>query len=182
MRDQYDFSKGKRGAVLDSPGKTRITIMLDDAVIEATTKVFDSPAGMFIGMAGNIVGVPFAMLVSAAILFFRGNFMLGAKLRFPHYLSAAVYGSVVGLIDHVVRTALIVTKQSMDVRLGLGNLFGEDLPFLGRVLDSMTDPLLLWGMAITALGIAVYAKKGFGFGAIAVLPTLVVTLLLSAAR
>ena len=35
MRDEYDFSKGKRGAVISSPGKTRITIMLDDDVIEA---------------------------------------------------------------------------------------------------------------------------------------------------
>ena len=35
MRSEYDFSKGKRGAVIASPGKTRITIMLDDDVIEA---------------------------------------------------------------------------------------------------------------------------------------------------
>ena len=34
MREEYDFSKAKRGAVLRSPGKTRITIMLDDEVIE----------------------------------------------------------------------------------------------------------------------------------------------------
>jgi hypothetical protein len=34
MRKQYDFSKGKRGAVVPSPGKTRITIMLDDDIIE----------------------------------------------------------------------------------------------------------------------------------------------------
>lgn len=34
MRKEYDFSNGKRGAVLASPGKTRITIMLDDDVIE----------------------------------------------------------------------------------------------------------------------------------------------------
>jgi len=34
MRREYDFSKGKRGAVLASPGKTRITIMLDDDIIE----------------------------------------------------------------------------------------------------------------------------------------------------
>jgi uncharacterized protein (DUF4415 family) len=34
MRKEYDFSQGKRGAVLPSPGKTRITIMLDDDVIE----------------------------------------------------------------------------------------------------------------------------------------------------
>jgi uncharacterized protein (DUF4415 family) len=34
MRKQYDFSAGKRGAVIASPGKTRITIMLDDDIIE----------------------------------------------------------------------------------------------------------------------------------------------------
>ena len=34
MRRQYDFSKGKRGAVIPSPGKTRITIMLDDDILE----------------------------------------------------------------------------------------------------------------------------------------------------
>ena len=34
MKKQYDFSKGTRGAVLKSPGKTRITIRLDDDVLE----------------------------------------------------------------------------------------------------------------------------------------------------
>ena len=34
MRKEYDFSKAKRGAVIPSAGKTRITIMLDDDVIE----------------------------------------------------------------------------------------------------------------------------------------------------
>ena len=35
MRKEYDFSKGKRGAVIKTRGKTRITIHLDDDVIEA---------------------------------------------------------------------------------------------------------------------------------------------------
>jgi uncharacterized protein (DUF4415 family) len=35
MRKEYDFSKGKRGPVIPTPpGKTRITIRLDDEVIE----------------------------------------------------------------------------------------------------------------------------------------------------
>lgn len=34
MRNEYDFKQGKRGAVLSSTGKTRITIMLDEDVIE----------------------------------------------------------------------------------------------------------------------------------------------------
>ena len=34
MRKEYDFSQATRGAVIPSPGKTRITIMLDDDLIE----------------------------------------------------------------------------------------------------------------------------------------------------
>ncbi len=34
MRKTYDFSGSKRGAVIASPGKTRITIMLDDDILE----------------------------------------------------------------------------------------------------------------------------------------------------
>jgi len=32
MRAEYDFSKGKRGAVI--PGKARITIYIDNAVLD----------------------------------------------------------------------------------------------------------------------------------------------------
>jgi len=35
MRKEYDFSQAKRGAVIPQPGKTRITIYLDDQVLEA---------------------------------------------------------------------------------------------------------------------------------------------------
>ena len=34
MKKAYDFTKGKRGAVVPTTGKTRITIYVDDAVIK----------------------------------------------------------------------------------------------------------------------------------------------------
>jgi uncharacterized protein (DUF4415 family) len=34
MKAEYDFSNGKRGAILQSKGKTRITIYIDDAILE----------------------------------------------------------------------------------------------------------------------------------------------------
>lgn len=33
MKQEYDFSKGKRGAVIPNTGKTRITIYLDDEIV-----------------------------------------------------------------------------------------------------------------------------------------------------
>lgn len=35
MRNKYDFRNARRGAAIASPGKTRITIMLDNDVIDA---------------------------------------------------------------------------------------------------------------------------------------------------
>lgn len=34
MRDEYDFTGGKRGAVFPVAGKTRITIRLDDDIVQ----------------------------------------------------------------------------------------------------------------------------------------------------
>lgn len=34
MKKVYDFSKGKRGAVIPTTGKTRITIYMDDVVLK----------------------------------------------------------------------------------------------------------------------------------------------------
>ena len=41
MKKEYDFSKGKRGAVLPEVGKTRITIYLDDVIIDSFKDLSD---------------------------------------------------------------------------------------------------------------------------------------------
>lgn len=46
MKDEYDFSGGKRGAVLrPGPGKTRITIRIDDDVLEWFRKAAHQAGG-----------------------------------------------------------------------------------------------------------------------------------------
>jgi hypothetical protein len=34
MKKEYDFSKGKRGAIIPSPGKTKITIRIDSDILD----------------------------------------------------------------------------------------------------------------------------------------------------
>ena len=34
MRAEYDFSKGKRGAIIPQKGKTRISIFIDNAILD----------------------------------------------------------------------------------------------------------------------------------------------------
>ena len=46
MRREYNFSKGKRGAALKSPaGKSRITIRLDDDVLDWFRRQVDEAGG-----------------------------------------------------------------------------------------------------------------------------------------
>jgi hypothetical protein len=46
MRIEYDFSRGKRGAVLQTPaGKTRITIRIDDDILEWFRKQVHAAGG-----------------------------------------------------------------------------------------------------------------------------------------
>jgi len=49
MKSQYDFSKGKRGAILPAQpeprGKTRITIRLDEDIIDAFLKEAEAAGG-----------------------------------------------------------------------------------------------------------------------------------------
>jgi len=46
VRKEYDFSKGKRGPVVPTPpGKTRITIRLDDEVIEWFKRKVEAAGG-----------------------------------------------------------------------------------------------------------------------------------------
>ncbi len=49
MKNEYDFSKGKRGAVIPVPrGKTRITIRLDDDILDwFRTKVHAAGGGSY---------------------------------------------------------------------------------------------------------------------------------------
>ena len=34
MRDEYDFSGGRRGAIIPSPGQAQVTLMLDQDLVE----------------------------------------------------------------------------------------------------------------------------------------------------
>jgi len=55
MREEYDFSKGKRGAVVTTPGKKRITIYLDADVIVTFQKQVEQK------------GVGYQTLINAAL-------------------------------------------------------------------------------------------------------------------
>ena len=57
MKKEYDFSKGKRGAVIPVPaGKTRITIRIDDDILDwFKAKVDAAGGGNYQTMMNNVL-------------------------------------------------------------------------------------------------------------------------------
>ena len=57
MKKEYDFSKGKRGAVVQTPpGKTRITIRLDDDVLDwFRAQVHSAGGGNYQTLINNVL-------------------------------------------------------------------------------------------------------------------------------
>ena len=54
MRDEYDFSKAKRGVVVPTTDKTRITIRIDDDVLEWFRKqVYETGGGSYQAMMNH---------------------------------------------------------------------------------------------------------------------------------
>src|SRR6185503_239553 len=125
--------------------------------IEPAVRMMDGPAKYVFAVLGP-GAVVFSLLIAAAFLYFMANLMLGAKLRYIHYLCIVAYGAVVGTVDQLVRTALAVSRGTLLVNLGIGAFVGE-VSGVMRLLDTATDPLLLWATAIQALGVAVMAKR-----------------------
>jgi hypothetical protein len=154
----------------------------DARSIEAVQGFFEGTGGLVV----TVVTAPFATVVGllsgAVLLYFMGNLMMGARLRFAHYLSAIAYAGVVQMIDQLVRVALIYANRTFDVRLGIGAALGDATGFWIRALDTLTDPLFLWGNAVAAIAVAAYAQRSFRFGALAVLPGMVLAAILSASR
>jgi hypothetical protein len=154
----------------------------DPAQIEAVSNFFEGTGGLLT----TVVTAPFAtaigVLCGAALLFFMGNLMMGGRLRFAHYLSAAVYAGIVQIVDQLVRVSLILANRTFDVRLGVGVLFPDAAGFPIRALDILTDPLFLWSNAVCAIGVSAYARRSFKFGVLAVIPGMLLAVILTANR
>jgi uncharacterized protein (DUF4415 family) len=53
MRKEYDFSDARQGAVVKAPGKTRITIYLDDDVLQTFREKADANGSGYQTMINN---------------------------------------------------------------------------------------------------------------------------------
>jgi hypothetical protein len=148
-----------------------------------------------IGMIFAFLGLPilalFLSLIGALIMWVT-LMLSGGKVRFSGLLSASVFAKVMLAFQSLITVliwkmrgapaAAIQTMADAQVAIGADLLLPGDnpvSPFL-RVLLGAINPLSIWGLVITAIGVMVLEKQSKGSAWTAVIVAFAILVLISA--
>lgn len=98
-------------------------------------------------------------LLGAAVWLLIGNVVLSGDGTFKQIWSAFNYGGMIGVVEMLLKTALMQMKQSADVFTSLA-LLAPDLDSTGyafRALDAV-DVFGIWFFLVMAIGVSVMCK------------------------
>lgn len=149
-----------------------------------------------IGMVFAFLGTPiFALLISlcGALIMWVVLMLTGGKVRFRGLLSASIFAKIMLIFQGLVQVAIwkmrgapaaaITSMADAQVAIGADLLLPADTtvsPFL-RVLLGSINPLTIWGLVITAVGVMVLEKQSKGSAWTAVLTAFIILVLIGAA-
>ena len=167
----------------DLPEDRKVEIM--DGMSEAREKVSDAQENplAFRNMWGYLI-MPVMLFVMtaffAAILLLIGNFGMGGKATFFQMFSVVMLTYLisgngifmnmipgVGTLELLVKTPLIIIKESTDMLLSPGLLFDEIDSFFKEFLNQL-DAFRIWGMVVMGFGFAKLYGKSTASGIVAV--------------
>ena len=101
----------------------------------------------------------FVMLfISAAIYLLVGK-LLGGLLGYGHCLALVAYTSLISILQHIVKTPLVLANETMNVQIGLGMFLSEEArqSFGGHLL-ALIDPFFVWMVVVAGLGLSIVGQ------------------------
>lgn len=100
----------------------------------------------------------FAALV-AGLYFFTGNIIFGGSSSYANMLSVYALGSLIFIPEHIVKTALALSKGSTTVYTSLAILFDPaESSTLLFTLANAIDIFSIWKLAVWAIGFGIVYK------------------------
>ena len=101
----------------------------------------------------------FVMLFIGAAIYLLVGKLLGGLLGYGHCLALVAYTSLISILQHVVKTPLVLANETMDVQIGLGMFLSEEArkSFGGALLSSI-DPFVVWMIVIAGLGLSIVGQ------------------------
>ena len=101
----------------------------------------------------------FVMLFIGAAIYLLVSKLLGGLLGYSQCLAIVAYTSLIAIPQHVVKTPLVLAKETMNVQIGLGMFLSEEArkSFGGALLSSI-DPFIVWMVVIAGLGLSILGQ------------------------
>jgi hypothetical protein len=151
-------------------------------------------SALMIGRVFAIVGVPIFLLLAGLISAFMMWVVLlatGGQVRFKGLFSVAIFASVVAVVQAILTSVAlrmrggpetVTSLADMRVSLGLDLLLSSESTISGflRGLLGGIGPISIWGLAITAIGVATLEKQPKGAAWTAATVAFVVMLVVAA--
>jgi len=115
----------------------------------------------------TIIGQIVALLIGTVLYFFVASVIFGGTAKFKQVWIVAVWGYVIVLLQMIIKTPLILAKNSIEAGLNFGLIFTEQM--VGSKLHNAfgaVDLFGIWHFIVVGLGLAVLykfpSKKGIG--------------------
>ena len=95
------------------------------------------------------------LFIGAAIYLLVGK-LLGGLLGYGHCLAIVAYTSLISILQHIVKTPLVLANETMKVQIGLGMFLSEEArgSFGGHLL-SLIDPFIVWMVVVAGIGLSI---------------------------
>lgn len=114
------------------------------------------------GLAGGPVSTVLIAFIVSGILLFAGNMILGGDSTYKKMLCVYSYASLVGIIGHLIRTFLIMSKGSIQVYTSLAALFPLDMKDTTIFkIAGIFDVFTIWKIIIIAVGMGVMYRMDY---------------------
>lgn len=109
------------------------------------------------------VGVILISLLTAAVLLFMGNIVLGGSANFKQVFAVYCWGGLVAILGYLLRIPIVLEKMTTKVYLGPAILLPADAEktALFKVAAAL-DVFVLWRVALVAVGFAAIYRFSLG--------------------
>ncbi len=130
-----------------------------EAILDRIEQDSQSTGAMLRSFGGIVIMTFIFTLVVAGLYLFTGNVIMGGTSTYSSLLSVYALGSLIFIPEHIVKTALALSKGSSAVYTSLAILFDPaESSTLLFTLANAIDIFSIWKLAVWAIGFGVVYK------------------------
>ena len=156
------------------------SLLMQKDIVAKIPRLASAPPDVQERILGNITEITTSKRISAAVneiifknlpvlflltslVYFFGNIIFGGESSYKRVLSVVTYTSFVTVLGAIIKTPLIIVKNSANIKTSLALLMPEgDFTQIRFVLLSFVDIFFIWQLILIAIGLTVLYKFSTG--------------------